>query len=184
MPYVTCERCAARAPVARDSADAVCARCGQPLHEAGRVDPEQVIAGSLRLLRDLLGMDVAMLTEIHRGRETARHVAGRWPGLGDLRAASLPLEDTFCQRLLEGRIDNLVADVVADERVRGLAMARDLGVGAWMGVPARASDARLYVLCCLARESRPDLGPADVAVLRGFVRSVVDQMGASRAPTA
>ncbi len=87
--------------------------------------------------RDLLGTDVAMLTEIHQGREFARRVAGNWPPLISLEGASLPLEDTFCQRLLEGRIGNLVGDVEADERVRDLAMARQLGVGAWLGVPIR-----------------------------------------------
>jgi hypothetical protein len=45
-----------------------------------------------------------------------------------------------------------------------------------MGTPIRLSDARLYLLCCLAREARPRLGERDVRVLEGFRRSVHDQL--------
>ena len=128
------------------------------------------------MLHNVLEMDIAILSEIRAGREVVRHAAGSWaPGL-DLQGASLPLEDTFCQRLLEGRIGEAVGDVAADERTRDLRMAIGLGVGAWMGTPIKLSDARLYVLCCLAREARPQLGERDVRVLEGFRRSMHDQL--------
>jgi GAF domain-containing protein len=135
-----------------------------------------VIASSLEMVRELLEMDIAMLTEVSAGREVVRHAAGSWSTRVDLRGASLPLEDTFCQRLLEGHIGEVVGDVAADERTRDLRMALALGVGAWMGTPIRLSDARLYVLCCLAREARPQLGERDVRVLEGFRRSMHDQL--------
>ena len=38
--------------------------------------------------------------------------------------------------------------------------------------PRPAEDARAYVLCCLAREARPDLGEADIRFLQGVAESL------------
>jgi GAF domain-containing protein len=101
-----------------------------------------------------------------------RRAAGEWPGLDSLVGSSLPIEDTICQQLLEGRIGNVVADVQADIRVRHLAPAAEFGVGAWIGVPIEPADAELYMLCCLAREARPSFGEREVRLLRGLAESV------------
>ena len=39
-------------------------------------------------------------------------------------------------------------------------------------MPFKTEDARAYVLCCLAREARPDLGEADVRFLQGVAESL------------
>jgi GAF domain-containing protein len=124
------------------------------------------------MTRDLLDTDVALLTEISEGTETARFAAGEWPGLGSLRGASIPLQDSFCQLMLEGRIPNVIPDTSADARVTGLTMARDLGVRSYMGVPIKPADAELYVLCCLAREVQPSLGARELRLLSGLAESV------------
>lgn len=181
MPYVRCAKCGLTTFVVRARAwTPLCPRCdevlaGEPaadVSEAGSVD------STLALVSRLLEMDVAMITEIDDGQEIARHASGEWPGVGALVGASLPLEETFCKRMLEGEIANFVADVAGDERVRDLQFARALGVGAWIGVPLPASLGRLYVLCCLAREAR-ELGEGDVHVLRGFAATLTSQLGES-----
>ena len=126
----------------------------------------------MALARRTLGMDVAMVTEVQDGMEIARAVSGDWPGLGQLAGASIPLEETFCKRMLEGEIENVVRDVAADDRARDLQLAKALGVGAWIGVPLDTSLARLYVLCCLSREAQPDLTERDVHALRGFAATL------------
>jgi GAF domain-containing protein len=84
--------------------------------------------------------------------------------------------------MLEGEIENVIADVANDPRVRDLGLATALGVGAWIGVPLSPSLGRLYVLCCLAREAR-ELDERDVAVLRGFAATLGSQLG-ERSPGA
>jgi hypothetical protein len=37
-------------------------------------------------------------------------------------------------------------------------------------------DARLYVLCCLAHEQRPQLGKRDVLILRGVTEAIVAEL--------
>jgi GAF domain-containing protein len=134
------------------------------------------IAGALALARGQLAMDVALLTHVDNGLETVSEASGEWPVLGSLEGRSVPFGETFCNRLLEGRISNVVTDAAHDNRVADLGMARDFGVGAWIGVPIELSDARLYILCCLAREARPELGPEDVRFLTGLGETVLAEL--------
>ena len=136
----------------------------------------------MRLTRDLLDTDVAILTEIRSGRETARRIAGDWPGISE--GQSLPLDETFCKRMLEGRIDSYIRDAQADERVSDLAMTRELGIGAYLGVPIRLEDMRLYVLCCLHHERRPSLGEKEVRLLSGLAESVRAELHSLSGPAA
>lgn len=174
MPYVRCASCGLTTFAVRSRAwPAVCPRCdgaiGDPV--ASDVAHRDTVDATLDLVREVLAMDVAMVSEIDEASEIARYVAGEWPGLGRLEGASLPLEETFCKRMLEGAIGNAVSDVASDERVRDLQFAKALGVGSWIGVPLSPSLGRLYVLCCLARESR-QLDERDVHVLRGFAATL------------
>jgi GAF domain-containing protein len=137
---------------------------------SGTESSERRLDALMRLTRDLLDSDVAILSEIGRGRETARRMAGDWPGIEEGR--SLPLDETFCKRMLDGRIEHYIRDARADERVSGLPMTQQLGIGAYLGVPIRLVDMRLYVLCCLHRERRPSLGEKEVRLLSGLAESV------------
>ena len=178
MPYVRCAGCGLTTFAVRSRAWASrCPRCDRVLSAVPGDPSSDGVDATLELARNLLQMDVAMVTEVAGEREVARHASGEWPGAGSLVGASLPLDETFCRRMLEGEIENFVGDVAGDERVRDLLFARGLGVGAWIGVPLPESLGRLYVLCCLAREQRP-LGDRDVHVLRGLAVTLGSQLAA------
>jgi GAF domain-containing protein len=66
----------------------------------------------------------------------------------------------------------VVTDTKAEPSLNTLEAVRDGSIGAYLGVPFTTADARLYVLCCLAGEARPDLGDGDVHFLRGLAESV------------
>jgi GAF domain-containing protein len=104
-------------------------------------------------------------------RRPARCIAGQTNAQRVIRGSN-PLGETFCQRMLDGRIGNYVRDASADARVNDLAMARHLGVRAWLGVPIKVSEMRLYALCCLVNESRPSLGDREVRLLLGLAESI------------
>ncbi len=157
------------------AAAAACPECGVPAVRngnggSGREGSERRLDALMRLTRDLLDTDIAILSEIGRGRETARWMAGDWPGIEEGR--SLPLDETFCKRMLDGRIENYIRDAQGDQRVSDLPMTRELGIGAYLGVPIRLEDMRLYVLCCLHRERQLSLGEKEVRLLSGLGESV------------
>ena len=155
---------------------------GQQDHVIGpgpqRCPPSSVadpISAALALARAETGMDLAVLGEICDGREVVRFVAGDG-SFGLAPGASMPIEDTYCHRLLTGRLSNVVADTNADDQLRELPITRAARVGAYIGVPLTTVDARLYVLCCLAHERRPQLGKRDVLFLRCLTDAIVDEL--------
>src|SRR5437588_8015905 len=79
---------------------------------------DEVIVSTLELARAETSMDVAVLGEIRDGREVVRHLAGDAQSFGLKLGASMPGEETYCQRLLEGRLSHVVADACTHELVK------------------------------------------------------------------
>ena len=185
MPYRRCTDCGVLSYLPRTTVGVTCPSCGvafAPIPGTA-IDParsDDRLDALMHLTRDLLDTDVALLTEIRDGREITRRAAGDWHPLTGRTGASIPLDQTFCQRMLDGQIGHYVGDAQADDRVNDLPMARRLGIGAWIGVPIKLSDMQLYVLCCLARESRPTLGEREVRLLAGLAESVRNELEAPR----
>jgi hypothetical protein len=134
---------------------------------------EEPVSRALKLAQTETHTDVAVLGEVCDGREVVRYVAGDGDSFGLSPGSSMPIEDTYCHRLLTGRLSNVVPDAQANEQVRNLEITRAARVGAYIGVPLTGLDARLYVLCCLAHEQRPKLGQRDVVFLRGLGQAIL-----------
>jgi diguanylate cyclase (GGDEF)-like protein/putative nucleotidyltransferase with HDIG domain len=120
----------------------------------------------LAVARQRLDMDVALLGEFAGDRELFPWVDGDAgvPLAGDM---SIPLADSYCQRLLDGRLPNVVHDARNDEIVRDLEVTDAMGIGAWVGVPVKLPDGRLFgTLCCISSEARPSLSDRDVRFMR------------------
>jgi GAF domain-containing protein len=122
-------------------------------------------------------MDVAFVSEVDHDRETILW-ASRSDAYPDLQPGSTAtLEDTVCRRVLEGRVAGVIPDTARTLALRDVPLVRDGSIGAYLGVPLRTADAHLYMLCCLARERRPQLGDEDLRFLAGVaetVRAVID----------
>jgi GAF domain len=125
-------------------------------------------------------MDVAVLGEVRNGSEFVRGLAGDGVSFGLSPGASMPIEDTYCHRLLTGRLSNAVPDAQTNEQVRNLEITRVARVGAYIGVPLTGLDARLYVLCCLAHDQRPQLAERDVLFLRDLGQQVLARLDERR----
>src|SRR4051794_38910413 len=173
MPYLTCSSCGLRTYAVSEG---TCPSCGTALrrmrpsagpHPASWDRDGQVRAKLAMACREL-DADAALLSEVRNGREHVRWGAGESAYVG----VSFPLSDTVCARLLDGRISNVVCDATLEESLNQLAGVKEGRIRAYIGVPLETEDARAYVLCCLAREARPDLGEADVRFLQGVAESL------------
>jgi GAF domain-containing protein len=180
VPYESCPECGLRTYYVSGEG---CPRCDTPLGEPGWAiagvrewsaggEPQGAVERVLAVARRELKMDVAVLSEVRDGREVVLWAVGNGRIPEVMVGASAPLRETICQRLLDGTIDSIVHDARTDPRVRDLPAIRGTGLGAYVGVPLTGAAARRYVLCCLAREARPDLGESDVRFLGGLVESV------------
>ncbi len=134
------------------------------------------IERALAAAREHLGMDVAYVAELAGDEQVYRAVEGD-VSFGIEPGASLPLDRSYCERLLAGELPSLVGDTRADARTRPLPLTSDHGVGAYVGVPLEFSDGRLYgTLCCLSHAPEPRLGERDVRFLRVLARLIADQL--------
>lgn len=118
-------------------------------------------------------MDIAFLGEVVGDREVVLAAAGDTDSFGLAKGTSVEMSATYCQHVLEGRLDGAIPDAAREPLTSGLEITRRAGIGSYIGVPLRTRDARLYMLCCLAHESRPALGEADLRFMRGVAETVL-----------
>src|SRR5262245_15906285 len=149
MPYLLCPSCALPTYCVSEG---TCPACGThlkaPRAGAGprpsRGTAHDAVRAELVMACRELSMDSALVSEIAGGGEVVGWVAGDPAFAG----VSVPLDETVCQRLLDGRIAALVPDTAAEPSLRTLDAVREGAVAAYVGVPFTTADARLYVLCC------------------------------------
>lgn len=120
----------------------------------------------VRSARTHLGMEVGFISEFVNGSRVFRHVDAQGPApvhIGD----SDPLEASYCQRVVDGRLPELMVDACAVAEAASLSVTRELPVGAHLSIPLRMSDGSVYgTFCCFSRHADPSLTERDLAVVR------------------
>jgi GAF domain-containing protein len=140
----------------------------------GSTEPAlEPIARLLQKVRERVGMDVVFISQFIDGRRVVRHVAGdvrdtHVPAPGD----SDPLEVTYCQRVVDGRLPPVLADAQAHPDAARLPGTRALHVRAHVAEPIRTSDGRVHgTVCAFAHQPRLDAKQV-LPVLREVARAL------------
>lgn len=155
-------------------ADAAAALAGAPPAAAGA---RPSLARMLQAIRKHMGMDVAFISEFLDGRRVFRHVE-----IGDSRLAikpgdSDPAEDSYCLRVVDGRLPELIPDACVNAEALKLPATRALPVGAHLSVPIRLSSGRVYgTFCCFSHAANATLTERDLRVMRVFADLAADQI--------
>jgi len=141
------------------------ASAANPLDSAGTSDTSQrdghdMLPKLLRALRTHLQMEVAFISRIEEGLRIFMHVDAV-PEMQSIRVgASDPLEDGYCQRVLDGRLPQLIQDARELPEACTVPATSALPVGAHLSVPIRLRDGSVYgTFCCFSR--RPNRALAD-----------------------
>jgi signal transduction histidine kinase len=143
--------------------------------------PPEPVSGILQAAREELGMEVAFVSEFDHERMVFRELVGEAESFGWEEGEGVPLDDTFCRLLLEGRLPNAIPDAKADGRVRFLQITGKADVGSYVGAPIRFSDGTIYgTLCVLSHSPDPSLGKRDGHFVRVLARLVAEQMERER----
>jgi signal transduction histidine kinase len=150
------------------------------LERASERAPEPV-EQVLEAAREELGMDVAFVSEFADRRMVFRKLVGEAGSFGWEEGQSVALDDTFCRRLLEGSLPNVIPDAKADGRVRVLQITGRAGIGSYVGAPIRFSDGTLYgTFCVLSHSPDPSLAERDARFVRVLARLVAEQIERER----
>ena len=137
----------------------------------------EAIERTLALARTQLEMDVAFVAAFKAGDEVFEVVAGDGRSFGIEEGGALPLADTYCRRVVDGRLPNAIPDTAADEGVSSLPITRSSAIASYVGVPVRLWDGRLYgVFCCLSHRTHPSLNERDVKLMHVLARVVAEQI--------
>ncbi|GKS75873.1 histidine kinase [Acidovorax sp. SUPP950] len=128
-------------------------------------DPElpAAVPAVLKLLRTRLGMDVAFVSQLTDDHRTIMAVDSA-PDFSPVEVGrSDPVEESWCQRVVEGRLPERMEDA-APYIASGKAPDPGFPVGTHLSTPVRLSGGAVYgTLCCFSRGVRAD---ADIDRLR------------------
>jgi len=122
-------------------------------------------------------MDVGYVARLTDTEQVFEAIEGDAASFGVQAGDALPLEATICRRMVNGEVECHVGDVGADPSTNDLEVVAQGGVGAYVGVPLRFADGRLYgTLCCLSHQPDPNLSERDVRFMRILATLVGDQL--------
>lgn len=126
-----------------------------------------LIGELLRNARVHFGMHTAFVSEFRDDQRVFRYVDSALENPAVVAGQGGPLEDSYCARVVDGRLPNLIPDARRNAEAAGLPVTAELPVGAHVSVPITFSDGRIFGTFC-AFDARPDatLQPRDLAVLR------------------
>lgn len=135
------------------------------------------VSRALRAIRMHLGMEVAFVSEFVDGERVFRLVDASSEDSPVHPGGSDPIEESYCQRVVDGRLPELLPDAGANREAASLAVTSDLPVGAHLGVPIKLRDGRVYgTFCCFSTTPDMSLTDRDVAVMRVFAELTAQQL--------
>lgn len=127
------------------------------------------IQNILCALRQHMEMDVAFVSKFADGKRFYQYVdasdAGREIEVGGFD----PLEDSYCQRVIDGRLPELIRDAADCTAAAELTITVALKIGAHLSVPLKLSDGRIYgTFCCFSHAPKPSLNERDLSIVSAF----------------
>ena len=120
----------------------------------------------LTVARTHLRMSVAWVSEFVGTDQVLRFVDAE-PGTdAPPEGSSMPLDGTYCARVLDGSFPPLIPNARRAAAAALLDMGPDVNIGAYVGVPLRGpTGAAVGMLCAVDPMARPTLEPRDLAAL-------------------
>lgn len=139
-------------------------------------DEKGGIARVLHAVREHLGMDVAFVAEFRGADRVFQHVDAKAHSpvaQGD----AVPLEQGYCQRVVDGRLPQLIPDARLLPAAAVLPETRAIPIGSHLSVPIRFSDGRLYgTFCCFSFEPDVTLGERDLQMMKVLAQILAEQI--------
>ena len=141
-----------------------------------RLTPENIVQ-MLSAVREVLEMDVAFVSEFAGERMIFRVLEGAAESFGWEEGEGFPIDESYCKRVLDGRIPNVVPDAKREDATRDLRVTTEADIGSYAAVPLVLSDGRLYgTLCCVSHTPDPWLRERDLGLMERVARQLIEQL--------
>jgi GAF domain-containing protein len=135
------------------------------------------IEDMLRDVREALQMDVAFVSKFDRDQLVFRKLEGDAESFGWQEGEGFPIDESYCKRVLDGRVPRVVPDAKREEATKGLRVTSEADMGSYCAVALVLSDGRLYgTLCCVSHAPDPWLRDRDLGIMERTARWLVEQL--------
>lgn len=127
---------------------------------------DSTISEVLKTLRDRMGMDVVFCSEFVDGCRVFRQVetTGVRPTIAV--GGSDLLEESWCQRVVDGRLPRFIADAREDPTAAGLLDQLPFSIGTHISTPIVLKSGEIYgTLCCFSFSPQDNPNPDDLKTL-------------------
>ncbi len=142
---------------------------------------DSAVSEVLALLRDRLKMDVVFVSEFVDGERVFRYVDAERDRPMMSPGDSNPLEETWCQRVVDGRIPELIPNVQAFPGKAQLP-ATPFDIGTYMSTPVRLDDGHVYgTLCCFSFSPHESVQERDLKNLKSVAMLVAKKVDKANA---
>ena len=131
----------------------------------------------LRDVREALDMDVAFVSKFDGDQLVFRALEGDAESFGWQEGDSFPLDESYCKRVLDGRIPEVVPDAKREDATKDLRVTSEADMGSYCAVALVLSDGRLYgTLCCVSHAPDPELRERELGIMERTARWLVEQL--------
>ncbi|MDB5744102.1 MAG: hypothetical protein JWR68_2417 [Polaromonas sp.] len=121
----------------------------------------------LKLLREGMSMDVAFVSEFVAGQRVFRHVDAAPEKAPIAVGGADPLERSWCQRVVDGRLPEYIPVVSADPASAELEKALPFRIGTHFSTPIVLKSGEIYgTLCCFSFFPQEAPNPIDLQRLK------------------
>ena len=145
---------------------------------------DNAVSEILALLRERLKMDVVFVSEFVDGERIFRYVDATRDrptiSLGDAN----PLEETWCQRVVDGRLPELIPNVQTFPGKAQLPLT-PFDIGTFISTPVRLDGGHVYgTLCCLSFSPHESVQERDLKNLKSVAMLVAKKVDKANARAA
>ena len=141
-----------------------------------RLTPENIVQ-MLSDVREVLELDVAFVSEFAGDRMVFRALEGDAESFGWEEGNGFPIDESYCKRVLDGRVPNVVPDAKGEDATRDLRVTTEADIGSYVAVPLVLSDGRLYgTLCCVSHTPDPWLRERDLGLMERVARQLIEHL--------
>ena len=131
----------------------------------------------LSTVREALEMEVALVSEFAGHQYVFRALEGDAECFGRREGEGFPLDESYCKRVLDGRLPNVIPDARSEDRTKDLWMTSEANIGSYVAVPVVLTDGRPYgTLCCVSHRADARLRERDLGLMEGVARELSRQL--------
>jgi GAF domain-containing protein len=131
----------------------------------------------LLTVRESLEMEVAFVSEFAGDQLVFRALEGDAESFGWREGEGFPLDESYCKRVLDGRLPNVIPDAKSEDLTKDLWVTSDADIGSYVAVPVVLSNGRPYgTLCCVSHKPDPRLRQRDLGLMEGVARELSRQL--------